>query len=528
MDRELFEDAVACGETAFDNENYDVALEWFEKAYEQDSKDVYVLSRAGALCVQLERYDKAFDYFNKAIDIDPNNGDNIYNLANAYFFKGNINKAMELYTEAETKQCSDDVKTQIYYQLAMLCIAKGDVKAALVNLQKFEDSDTTGAATEPDVITQKIGIYMQLEDYDNAAKYAIELINTAPHELRSYMVYMNILLAFGNYDEAERIINDAYKYAELDEESKLTLDFNKASLYTTKAEVDPDNAVEYYQMAYDIFEELYKSSKNTVQYKETAVSFAELCVKLQQYDEALNILNEVENAEPVKTAKTEQPADNTDELAEQLTIKMLEQDMLAIDERIANGEISDELGNYAEEYIDENGNKIREFPGDHFRENNKAEIPSLPTDTEASESSEAEDNYNDRINFIRLSCYTSLDDYDKSLKYSRLIKNSSNLYFRYFGVYAEAYSIRMLSTNEDSDFTTEQAEDTYTKAIAYFRSQMLNNDAGGFAATFRARLYAETAKFAKAVEMANVLSQSDRAELLEYIDKCKKEFDATK
>ena len=45
-----------------------------------------------------------------------------------------------------------------------------------------------------------------------------------------------------------------------------------------------------------------------------------------------------------------------------------------------------------------------------------------------------------------------------------------------------------------------------------------------YAAVFRARMYAETGKFAKAEEMAGLLPAADRNAVMQYISDCKKEL----
>ena len=53
---------------------------------------------------------------------------------------------------------------------------------------------------------------------------------------------------------------------------------------------------------------------------------------------------------------------------------------------------------------------------------------------------------------------------------------------------------------------------------------MLQNPNNNFAVIFRARMYAESGKFAKAEEMANLLALDEKEAVMSYIDECRKEY----
>ena len=169
MDIEAYKEAIANADVAFANARFENAVAWYDKALKEAPDDGYALSKAGTALVSLNRFDDAFVYFNRAVESDPQNGDHVFNLANAYFFAGDIPKAMENYTAAEMMECSDDVRARIYYQLALMCSIKRDYKAALINYQKYEDADKTGQVSlDTDVLSERVQLYLQVEDFDNA------------------------------------------------------------------------------------------------------------------------------------------------------------------------------------------------------------------------------------------------------------------------------------------------------------------------------------------------------------------------
>lgn len=92
MNQENYIEAMTNGETAFSNDHYDLALEWFQKAIKENPNDTDALTKAGTVCVPLEKFDDAFTYFQKAVEINPENGDFIFNLGNAYFSTASMEK----------------------------------------------------------------------------------------------------------------------------------------------------------------------------------------------------------------------------------------------------------------------------------------------------------------------------------------------------------------------------------------------------------------------------------------------------
>ena len=93
-------------EIAFSNKQYETALDWYKKVLKEKPDDLYVLSRAGAICVPLGKFEEAMTFFGRAQKLDPENGDNTFNFANACFFNKDHGKAFALYVEAEKLGCS--------------------------------------------------------------------------------------------------------------------------------------------------------------------------------------------------------------------------------------------------------------------------------------------------------------------------------------------------------------------------------------------------------------------------------------
>lgn len=528
MNQEIYEEAILNADTAFKNNNYEVALDWYRKAIEENPSDMYALSRAGTVCVPLEKFDDALTYFNKAIEIDPENGDARFNLGNAYYFKEDYNKALECYAEAEIKGCSELAAPRLYYQMALLCSLRQDVDAALLNFKKYEEADTTRRGSlDPAVISEKLKLYMMAEDYDMAAKCAVEWISVAPNQLQGYMVYFGILMAKQQYDEAEKMLGDAEKYAAISDSERVNVNIEKAALYIVKATINPDQADDYNRKAYTILNELRKTAPEDKRF-DIELTFAEACVKMQKYEEAIKAAEAlIPSDEMPKPIDFNQP-DFFVDIDESEMDAMAEEDMEIIDEKITTGELSEDIGEYAEVSYDDDGNPVREYPEGSFDDLaddavTDEDIPEESAPKGAAGEIPAE--LLDRVYFLLLSCYATVKDFEKAYQFGSFLKHSSNDYYAYFARYTAAFALKQISETV-STVTKDDVDKRYAEDIAFYRSKMLQDSDNNFALVFRARMYAETGKFVKAEEMASLLGAEEKKSLMGYIDQCRKTYKA--
>ena len=119
--------------------------------------------------------------------------------------------------------------------------------------------------------------------------------------------------------------------------------------------------------------------------------------------------------------------------------------------------------------------------------------------------------------FTLLTCTLEKEDFEASRPLAGILKHSANRYYSYFGTYAETMICGKLE-----GIDSQAADRKYAETIAYFRSQSMAEPGNMLAPIFRARLYAEQKKFAKAEEISNLLGAEDRKAVLAYIDQCRK------
>lgn len=501
MDIEVYNEFMANGETAFANENYDVSMSMFSRALEEAPNDVYALSRAGAAAVACGKFEEAFGFFRRATDNDPENGDNLFNMGNAYFFLGNIASAMEYYTLASQKKCSDDVKARICYQIAELCLLKEDYHAALVNFQKYEDlSPVEDTALDSDILADKVNIYLHLDDYDNAEKCSLKWVYMSPQDIRSYMVYFNVLMAKGNYTKAAEVLDDAEKYAVKDEKDLFAVKVSRANHYITSAGGDTDTG-DCLQKGYDLLNELITGSYGTKEEKnELVLVLAEVCISMDKTDEALELLKMLSDDSDGETPEGNTVA-NADKVTDPVEIEaMMRKDLARVERDIRSGRIDENNRTYSLSDADMSDDVLIESDGEDRSDNSR---------------------FLSKVYYMMLSCYAYKKDYAEMLACSQKLKNcEDSVYYSMYGKYTEAFAMKKLAES-GFEISVEEADKKYAEILAYFRDEMIRRgESAPYALLFRSRMLAEMGNFAKARELAQIMPESDRGIVLQYIAEC--------
>lgn len=504
-------------EVAFSNKQYNEALTWFQKVLEKTPDDLYALSRAGAICVPLGKFEEALKYFGHAKELDPNNGDNAFNYANACFFNKDNVSAFSAYVEAEKLGCSEDVIPRLYYQLALLCSMRQDVKSALVYFKKCEEADRGGMVSlNPDLISEKMKLYMVTQDYVNAGKCAAELVAIQPTQFRNYMIYFSIVMANKDFGKAEKVLKDAQSYAETSSDDIVTILLQLAALYVARAENDTKNRDRHFEQAINILEKQINVEKlSSGQMVNILLTLAEVYLKAEKYTKSIKCLQFILNGRV-----TLQTAINDKDIVAELTPEeieaMMQADMEMIQEKIDTGELSADLGLYSETEYDEDGNLVPKYDETMFSLLNNfdgAESETLVEEQNNSATFEITADIREKVYFTFLSCYLAMDDFASAEEYAIALRHSGNKYYSYYGVYTCAMISGKLKMND--------TDKKYAEAIAFFRNKSFADHSDVMAVLFRARLYAEQGKYEKAKELALLLAESDQKSLLDYIEKCK-------
>lgn len=518
---EIKKDFMLNAEIAFANKQYNEALGWFKKVLEEEPDNIYALSRAGAICVPLGLFEEALTYFGHAKELDPNNGDNLFNYANACFFNKDNVAAFKEYVEAEKIGCSDDVTPRLYYQMALLCSMRQDIKSALIYFDKCEKNDREGIiALTPDFISEKMKMYMVQEDYTNAEKCARQLVAVDPSDFRNYMICFSIIMAKKDYMAAEGILNDADKYANLSAEDKQTIMLQFSALYAARGENEPANKEAFYTRAIELLENQRLNVELTTEQKiNLLITLSEIYVKAERYQEAVGCLNTiiagVDKKDIAQNTVIELPVE---EIGPDEIERMIEQDMMMIQNQIDCGEMDPDMGAYAEMGYDENGNLVSFYDDSVFAFLNgySRDQESDIASQEETEKYEMPLSIREKVYFMYLTCYMAMDDYENAESFATILKHSANKYYNYFGLYSATMLYRKVNGN------TEKARQKYAEAISFFRNKSFSDHTDTLAVIFRARLYAEEGKYEKARELGYLLADADRNSIESYIGECMK------
>lgn len=507
---------LANAETAFSNRRYNEALTWYKKVLEETPDDIYVLSRAGAICVPLGNFDEALTYFQRAKELDPQNGDNIFNYANACFFSRNNVAAFEGYVEAERVGCSEEITPRLYYQLALICSMRNDFESALVYFKKCEEADKAGnISLNPDLISEKLKIYMVNEDFENADKCAAELVAIKPTDFNNYMVYFSLLMSHKKYSMAEKVLDDAQKYAVITEENQAVLWLQQAVVYMAMAEENPTEKELYIQKAITVLGEHVNDPALSKERKiEFLLTFAEVYQKAEAYDDSIYCLKyllgeDTQTAQPMKTTDS---TEESEVLSYEEAEAMISADLMRVQEKIYNGEIDSSMGLYAEHAYDEDGRLVNVYPENVFSQM----IENTDDFFGKGEQFDLSDEVLDKVHFDLLTAYLAKEDFQSAKQSAEMLKKSKTLYYNYYGIYASVLSLKKIHGD------TEEVRNEYAGALAFFRGKSFENPKDSLAVIFRARLYAEEGKFEKANELAMLLEEMDQKSLLDYIEECKK------
>ena len=309
------------------------------------------------------------------------------------------------------------------------------------------------------------------------------------------------------------------------------MDVSRANYYSLAAGSNADKDGDYNDKAYAMLSELIVSPLGgTHQKNELVLALAELCIKLDKVDEAINLLTML--SEKPETVPEEAPAETEEPGAPDPAEidAMREKDMQRMDALISEGVIDESIGELAEVSYDENGKPVREYPEGTFddipdgADPEKFGLPSPEKIVELEKAAAVENaaEFNARVNFMLLSCYSAKNDFEKVLEYAAAVKaGARDSYYTYFGHYAEAFATLQLA-KEGKRFSMEEAERKYDLELVYFRGETLKrNENSNYALLFRARMYAELGKYDKSLEMACLLDSEDRAAVEKYIEDCR-------
>lgn len=265
-----------------DNEYPNEALSWFEKALERIPEDKEVQQDYAECCFRSGQTDRAITWYNKVLDEDPYSVEAWFGLGKSYFMKNDFPNAIEAF----------DFILAIQPEHRFALILEAQAYAALNNDKKASELYSKYSHLFPDEARSYIlaGIcYLNLKEYAKAKDYLLKAIEKDPQREDPLTIGAFQNLAFCNLylKDYEAAIQSIDKAIELDENYD-------PDLYVTKGNIlqrmgDENGAKEEFTKAFEA---------DSFSNPETYISIALAYYTCNQYDEALNILNYMQEEFP--------------------------------------------------------------------------------------------------------------------------------------------------------------------------------------------------------------------------------------
>lgn len=246
------------GISCFQNQEFEEAVENFNRAIQIDSLNYHYYYNIGLAYIKLEDYRAAVESFNSAISINPKDADSFQNLGIAHLSLKQYYEAVQAYQKAMEIN-PDDYESYNNLGIANLYIGRNE--EACLNFTKASELNPDDAS----VIANLAYSYMNagsLEDTEKAKELYLKAISLNYRDEEAYFNLGNIYLKQNKIKEAEEFFKKALEINRLHRASKEALSnlhkLSKAQkeLEATKEpEEDPQiaEARECFKQAQDMF-----------------------------------------------------------------------------------------------------------------------------------------------------------------------------------------------------------------------------------------------------------------------------------
>lgn len=188
----------------FINEKYDEAIKTCKEILLENAQNVEATRILARSLFNKEDYDTAEKVFERVCKMAPEDAEANFDLGTLYLTQEKYSDTMEQYALSLQKGCSEEVANKIHYVMGTINMEiNGDNKNALANFEKvgFEDL--------PDVLLDKIQIYVEENNYTAAENCALQLKLLLPAEYTVYDVLFNIYMESKNLSKAKDTLKEA-------------------------------------------------------------------------------------------------------------------------------------------------------------------------------------------------------------------------------------------------------------------------------------------------------------------------------
>lgn len=274
----LYNQLMTQAEKDFKASNYEEAKNGYNRLLEIRPGSTEVIGKLGTISLANRDYDKAVEYFEEALKKDPDNVDFTFDIAQAYYKQGRIDKAEEYYrkTFALNKKHPNAER-----RIAVIMWEKGEKEEALKMLKE------AASLHEPDVdppTYNRLGEFLLAMKQDQEAKTYLEKLMTIKKPPKESI---NLLMKIYTREKDEEKIDRLYeKYLSAYSDDILTY-VQVSDFYEIKRK-DNEKAESILLLAKD-------NLRNRI---EPHIALSEFFKRRKQYDKGLKILEEALAIEP--------------------------------------------------------------------------------------------------------------------------------------------------------------------------------------------------------------------------------------
>lgn len=257
--------------------DYVKAKEYFLKALEEE-KTAELYMDLGNATASLEEYEEAIEAFQKALMLEPDNNEVLFDIGSVYLLQGDIKRTMEYYNKAEEKGFK---RVILYTNFAKIYKVLGDMQMVIRNYTKAIEANPLRG----DLYVEKIKAFMDMKRYQDALNTLDDLKKVLPEAFEAYDLAAKIYTELGNTKMAETILEEGL--ARFPEDIPLRL--SKVQLYIAIGDA---------KKAEDTLKEI-KANPIATQYKRN-IQMQEVAVASMQQkaEETIQLLEGVIEEEP--------------------------------------------------------------------------------------------------------------------------------------------------------------------------------------------------------------------------------------
>lgn len=167
--------------------NLEKAISQLQKIQEADDKNATVHYELARLFLVQNKYNQALEQAERAVSLDKTNAWYTIMMADVYDKLGRYTDCIRIYQELADqypRQSKDYLMTRSGYQ-----IRNGDPQGALATYEQIEKR----YGVSEDILSKKVGLYLQLRMVDKAIATQKSLVQYAPHEL-AYQYQLGLML----------------------------------------------------------------------------------------------------------------------------------------------------------------------------------------------------------------------------------------------------------------------------------------------------------------------------------------------